>query len=388
MATPSITTSRSKLYEKVWTTPMRTLAKEFGLSDVGLSKLCRRHDIPVPGLGHWARVRFGKDTKRTPLPPRKDEEEAIVVAATEYRACEPPKDATPKPKLMIEVAEDREIRHPLAIRTRRLFRAATKDQRGILCPKEGTVPHLFVTATALPRALRILDGLLFAIEGQGYILKWPEKEKEKLTINVDSEAIHFAIFESIQQKDHVPTKEELARQKQWSWDRPKWDFVATGKLSISLEELPYGLKTLRKSWSDGKYQRLEDCLGPFIQNLPRAALAIRLDREESERQRQQWAEEAKQRKEANRRQAEYTRKAKLVIRLSNELDQSKQVLQFAAVLRSATNTQDLNDDKRNELSEMAEWSENYASALNPLSRLERALREFKKPPNPYGWDDE
>jgi hypothetical protein len=40
--------SRRQLYDLVWTTPIRKLAREFGLSDVGLAKTCRRYDIPRP----------------------------------------------------------------------------------------------------------------------------------------------------------------------------------------------------------------------------------------------------------------------------------------------------------------------------------------------------
>jgi hypothetical protein len=387
--TPSITITRTELYEKVWTTPMRKLAKGFGLSDVGLSKLCRRHDIPLPGMGHWTRVQFGKSTKRIPLPPQKEGgKEAIVITATEYRVCEPPKDRTPKPKLTIEVTEDREIKHPFVIRTKRLLRSTSKDQRGILYPKEGTAPHLFATVTALPRGLRILDALLFAIEAQGYILKWPDKEKERLTITADNEVIQFAISETIEQKAHTPTKEELARNKQWSWDRPpKWDFVATGRLCVSLENLPYGLKTLRKSWADGKYQRLEDCLGDFIQNLPRAAQAIKLDREDTERTRRQWAEKEKRAEEARQSHAEFQRKAKHVSRLIEEWDQSKQLLEFATILRTTSDSQKLGEEGQNELRSMADWTERYGAALNPLSHLEEVLKEFKRPPNPYGWNE-
>jgi hypothetical protein len=43
--------TRTELYEKVWTTPMRTLADEFSMSDVGLAKICRRCDVPVPPVG-------------------------------------------------------------------------------------------------------------------------------------------------------------------------------------------------------------------------------------------------------------------------------------------------------------------------------------------------
>jgi hypothetical protein len=368
---------------------MRKLAKEFGLSDVGLSKLCRRHEIPLSHQGHWTRILFGQSPKRIPLPPQKEgEKEAIVITATKYRACEPPKDTIPKPKLTIEVAEDREIRHPFIVRTRRLFRSTSKDQRGILFPKDGTAPHLFVSVTSLPRALRILDALLFAIEAQGHILKWSDNEKEHLTITADGEVIQFAVSETIEQRTHTPTKEELARQKQSSWDRPpKWDFVATGRLCVSLEDLPYGLKTLRKSWSDGKYQRLEDCLGDFIQNLPRAALAIKLDREDTERIRRQWAEKEKQAEEARQRHTEFQRKAKHVSRLIEEWDRSKQFLEFATQLRTLSDSQLLNEEGRNELRSMADWTERYGVALNPLSRLEEVLKEFKRAPNPYGWNE-
>ena len=68
MPTPPPLT-RAELYEKVWSTPLRTIAKEYGLSDVGLKKLCSRNDIPTPGLGYWAKVEFGKRVRQVPLPP-------------------------------------------------------------------------------------------------------------------------------------------------------------------------------------------------------------------------------------------------------------------------------------------------------------------------------
>ncbi|QDU15074.1 hypothetical protein CA11_28930 [Gimesia maris] len=40
--------SRQQLYEQIWSVPASRLATEFGLSDVGLAKLCKRHDIPRP----------------------------------------------------------------------------------------------------------------------------------------------------------------------------------------------------------------------------------------------------------------------------------------------------------------------------------------------------
>lgn len=62
--------NRDKLYEEAWTTPMQRLAHQYGLSDVGLAKVCRKLRIPVPGRGYWAKKQAGRSVgKRPPLPP-------------------------------------------------------------------------------------------------------------------------------------------------------------------------------------------------------------------------------------------------------------------------------------------------------------------------------
>lgn len=72
--------SRAELLERVWRTPVDTLAKEWGLSGRGLAKACRRLQVPVPPRGHWARLRAGKPARRPKLPelPSGQGEEIIV----------------------------------------------------------------------------------------------------------------------------------------------------------------------------------------------------------------------------------------------------------------------------------------------------------------------
>lgn len=50
---------RDSLYEEVWATPMAKLARKYGISDVGLAKVCRKLAIPVPGRGYWAKKEAG-----------------------------------------------------------------------------------------------------------------------------------------------------------------------------------------------------------------------------------------------------------------------------------------------------------------------------------------
>src|SRR5690349_2100726 len=60
--------TRRQLYERVWSTPLKRLAPELGLSDVGLAKICRRNNIPVPPRGYWAQVEFAKPVQAAGLP--------------------------------------------------------------------------------------------------------------------------------------------------------------------------------------------------------------------------------------------------------------------------------------------------------------------------------
>lgn len=58
---------RKELYEKVWSTPMTNLSKEYGLPDVGLAEICKKYNIPPPPRGYWAKKEAGQKPKKTPL---------------------------------------------------------------------------------------------------------------------------------------------------------------------------------------------------------------------------------------------------------------------------------------------------------------------------------
>src|SRR6185369_6251384 len=66
MGSERIKIHREKLYEMVWEKPMTVLAREYGLSDVGLRKICKRMYIPLPPQGYHLRTSKGK---KAPLPP-------------------------------------------------------------------------------------------------------------------------------------------------------------------------------------------------------------------------------------------------------------------------------------------------------------------------------
>lgn len=67
MTLQKTTFERQKLFDEVWATPVTKLAKDYGLSDVGLRKICVSLDIPMPPRGYWAKLAAGKKLPKPPL---------------------------------------------------------------------------------------------------------------------------------------------------------------------------------------------------------------------------------------------------------------------------------------------------------------------------------
>lgn len=63
--------NRERLYEEVWTAPMKHVGTKYGLSGTEVRRLCDKLQIPVPAQGHWTRVQMGLPIQRQPLQPLK-----------------------------------------------------------------------------------------------------------------------------------------------------------------------------------------------------------------------------------------------------------------------------------------------------------------------------
>jgi hypothetical protein len=61
------TFERQKLFDEFWATPVTKLAKKYGLSDVGLRKICVSLDVPLPPRGYWAKLAAGKTIPKPAL---------------------------------------------------------------------------------------------------------------------------------------------------------------------------------------------------------------------------------------------------------------------------------------------------------------------------------
>jgi hypothetical protein len=59
---------RKLLYSEVWSQPITKLAPQYGISDVGLKKICRALNVPTPPRGYWAKVQNNINVAKIPLP--------------------------------------------------------------------------------------------------------------------------------------------------------------------------------------------------------------------------------------------------------------------------------------------------------------------------------
>jgi hypothetical protein len=208
---------------------------------------------------------------------------------------------------------------------------------------------------------------------------------------VNGEQLEFLLREKIDRAPHQQTPAETARaqreKKRWPsageirpWWLPQWDYSASGKLMLELEERHHS--GLRRVFRDGKRQRLEDLLNDFIAAAVAYAVAQKARREEHERWQRERQEqerrniELKQQIERNKRRWEF-----LSDRIE-ALERAEKIDQFLHHLRSGPwQTEQLGAHVR----ELIAWAERYAANMRgacTAEQIDQALldTELFKPP--------
>lgn len=315
----------------VWSKPLTHLAKEFDISDVGLAKVCRKHDIPLPGLGHWAKVAAGKKVKTTPLPNPEDDSQidvgersptlrALYAQKREWAAHEKQLLAALPP---IAVPEVLDSPHRLTKATKKYFedleakitRAnARKRPPEIYTPQLGqygryTCPaskgfDLTVSLAQLDRALLFLDTLVKALETQGFKVsnnaEGPNAHLKFVEAAKDDEGVRFSLSEGYRRRMLSPEELKIAREK-WSW-ASEYEMVPSGKFTFTVNGRESG--TERKWIDDSKKleARLPAILAEFNDLIPRQK-QLRIDRAREKEER--W------RRERKAERARWTRAAQL-----------------------------------------------------------------------------
>lgn len=262
-----------------------SLARELGISDVALSNMCRRHDIPTPPAGWWAKKAHGKSGAPVPLPIRSAETELpVVIYARGTTGLSDAMLAAMERAQSVSADAPREggaaERHASVPLTIVRLRKGKSDSKQLVAASGADCFKVAVGPASIQRVEQFLIRLVGAVNASGWKIQPGE---DSLRVLAEGETVTLAISEAMEETKHIPTAEELLKLERWKrkrerdqqadifrriFDRPSippWDYAPSGKLQVQLEQV-YGIQgpSLRRTFADGKTQAIESLFDEII----------------------------------------------------------------------------------------------------------------------------
>jgi hypothetical protein len=371
---------RQELYEKVWQYPLRKLAVEYGISDVALANVCRRLQVPLPGLGQWTKIQCGHTIPTPALPAAKDL--PVLLRPT-------PREKTPlltedSPKLeiiqRIEASATPHVTnamlaHPLVESAKRVLSNAQTIDRGVLWPgREAVCLDLRVSKACLPRALRIIAALVHILEKEGFNVLAEKRDSESTCATIYGQAIRFGLVErSRQVKPPTPPNAKSGVPTSYAYNSIKLE--PTGRLSVEIWK--YSTGGYQKTWRDRDSVSLEDQLPKCAAGMIRIALWAR-----AEQARRVKAEEAQQKQidevtDVLRRIEEEEKKIKTLKREAVAWWRAERIRNYIAARRADAAAQPDSNQKK-EILEWIDWAEEQADRIDPLKKTPASIIDDKQ----------
>ena len=357
--------TRSELYELVWSEPMSTLAPKYGLSDVGMAKICRRLRVPRPWRGYWARKDAGQKVKPTPLPKLPASSPTEFLEVTLHRGVVRSADEAEGPvadqarfealpENRISVAAILSDPHPLVALTVKALRGA-KSNKGVLVPKAKKCLAIRVSIGSADRAACIFDALLKALDVRGFTTSLRERnEKTETVVRVAEEDIEILLEETVSRRE--------GKHPQYGWAAYEW--VPTGKLVLRIED--YWSDRVRKSWGDGEKQRVEECLNAFIVSLIAVAETTKVHRLETEERQREYQEAERRRQQEAVRKAKEAEEIRALDASLAAWEKAQRIRLFVAALdelHAASRASTFGDVP---ITDWIAWATEYANRIDPL----------------------
>lgn len=395
-----IPTDRDTLYAEVWANPVTIVAARYGLSDVGLAKICRALNIPLPSRGYWAKLKAGRVMKQVPLPklkgPVPSTTRLIRLTDQEAQERQASKQAASKVKKQVEkqveqiavLPDANAPLHPLVATTMRRLSAKGNwptNPALRLSPKE--VLHVSVTQESLDRAIRLLDAVLKALSSYSITVAIDVAQgKTFLEFPETGTRLELELTEQVRRSNHVLTRaEELAKKRYYSSDWrnrgeypqiPQYDYTPTGVLKLSLGRWP------SKSWSDTPRTQLGERLATIVSGTIAFEQEVHAQEMESARRRAAHQMAVEQYKAAVERR-------KLEVENFKDLELQAESLERAERLRTLANTAEhqalSSEGVCEELCDWLAWVRAKADWLDPFVHVSDAILDAPEPKPPGYW---
>ena len=241
MTTPASVT-REQLYELVWREPMLKVAEGFGVSSSYLARVCTELRVPRPERGYWAKLEFGKNPARPPLPaPQLSDitewKPGAAIGTAQRTAVQRRKKSAIQPITTTPV--DR--RHDLLVGARPLFLKTRATDNELLRPYKRCLVDIVVSEKHLDKALNAANALFNALEGKKHQVSLGASNAHARRAEVDVR--------------EVPIKNRYYRQV-WSPDRVTIVRIGGLELGLTLFEMTENVEMMRVG--SGKYVPVRD----------------------------------------------------------------------------------------------------------------------------------
>jgi len=372
MAIKKIVFKREELYERIWTTPIVRLSKEFGISDVALAKICKKLVVPKPPRGYWAKLKFNKKVQR-PLLPNISPDVPSEYVHYYYQKLEYEVNVDPAIRESISVKRNIIIPanldnpHHLVKKAKAILEHAKPAENGLLCEHHQGCLNVNVSPPGLERALRIMDAVIKGFEAEGFAISFETGFHGSSYASVKGEKVCFSITEDFHRNDHSPTQEEIAKNKAHPfWDIKKYDYHPTGELSLRIGES--GAYGCRKKWSDSKTGRLEEKIGEFIDGAILVVHVLKIERQKREEDNRKWEEERRQREENEKRLAEEKARFQELEQQAVLWAKSEQLRGFVQAVETAVTCRDMTEEQRKKFATWIAWARKQANQMDPIKQ--------------------
>ena len=391
--------NRKALYVRVWAEPMLRVAKEFGLSDVGLAKICRKHKIPHPSRGYWARREAGQSPGRTPLP-NPDNDPSITIRASndsprvvaiddEFQQLIEDQYAKP---FQIDVRDHLRGAHPLVSDANQLLQSTRPNSDGLILLSGTDSIDLRISKLALRRSLFIVDALLRAFATHG------DNVSAGPCVRLLDVDVRFTVLESLSREREEIGCADLSGRYEFNHSRYQSVLIPSGRLTLQIKgSSSYWNHNCRQNWRDTPRHPLEQRLEEVIAGLFDYAATIR--REEKQRQSEQEARAAteRQRQEAAKQraarraviQAERERVESLITN-SKQWKKSQALREYIDAVRHQYVDRNGSIEPGSQMAEWLEWATQQADRMDPFvesppSILDEVVEEEPKNDRSFGY---
>jgi hypothetical protein len=302
---------RDKLYQEVWAEAVTTVAKRYGISDVGLRKICKKLSVPLPPLGYWAKLAAGSKSPIPSLPKHSGPTEIVRQRFVSDEPVEPDpehllarREFEARPENQIAVSQTLDSPHPLVAATERALRRPKRhDPRGLPTTDRRGL-DVSVSEASLPRALRIMDALAKALDARAMPIRIELDGKRRSHVKILDQDLAVRLLESALRTERELTLQERRDMKQYGhvYLPNRYSYKSTGLLKLGI--IGNYSDELQKVVADGKHQRVEQRLNEFVVKLEEEAVRRQRQEERRERENLQWEERAKLQREREERKSE------------------------------------------------------------------------------------